>query len=796
MQRGRVARYAVAVALVCSPGVRAAEPDQLAQTAAEAEVQQAPRKGEQAKTAKATELDELVVEAKKPLSSASSDEVREKDYAVRPHDTMIELLNNIPGLVAAQHQGGGKAPQWLIRGFDADHGTDFAVYLDNMPVNLPTHAHGQGYADVNFIIPETLERFQLYKGPYFTQFGDFANAGALNFVTKEEFKENFAFAEGGSFDTQRYVVGASPKLSWAKTLLAGQVYSSNGPFVNAQNYWRYNVFGKMTLDLTPESKLWFDGSVYNGDWDGSGQIPLRVVQQGSLVTNPDVTPPTSRPFGRFDSIDPTEGGKTDREALDVHYTYTPSVEDVWSFQAYAARYKLQLFSDFTLFRDTGVRFVKNADGSITDTCRGVAENADCPFNANATYVPGDGIEQNDQRETYGGRANYMHYWLLGGLAGQSQVAVETRNDDINVALHRQVERARFYTINEMSVQEDTVSAWMQHQVFLTDWLRVEAGLRGDVFFFDGSNRLPNTVSTDPNCNPAADPTCDRNFTAVFIAGNSTNSIVSPKANVVLTPLPETDIYLNYGNGFHSNDARNVLLAKADPVAAGNMSAALAKSTGYELGARTRQFDRLDLATSLWLLDLSSELVFSGDAGGFQPAGATRRWGVDFETRYQFTRWLCFDYDLSYADARFRTEVPGGAVPLAPTLLMNGGLTTDFSNGFSAGFRMRYLGDRPANEMRTVTARGYALFDLVGRYRWRNVEAQLSFLNLTNTDWREAQFDDQSCVRGEVGPNGNDAACAQRSPQKQGGPVSNAGVDGIHFTPGSPFWARGGVAVYF
>lgn len=780
MQKGRAVRYAVVLALVCSVAAQAAEREQATEaedeTVAQAtRAEQAPRRGAQTKTssAKATELEELVVEAKRPLSSASSDEVREKDYAVRPHDTMMEILNNIPGLVVAQHQGGGKAPQWLIRGFDADHGTDFAVFLDNMPINLPTHAHGQGYADVNFIIPETIERFQLYKGPYFTQFGDFANAGALNFITKEEFKENFAYAEGGSFDTQRYVVGASPQLSWAKTLLAAQVYSTNGPFVNPQNYWRYNVFGKMTLDLTPESKLWFDGSVYDGDWDGSGQIPLRVVQQGSLETNP----PASRPFGRFDSIDPTEGGKTDRENVDVHYIYTPTAADAWTFQAYASRYKLQLFSDFTFFRDTGLRFEKTPAGGVIDC----AYSTQCSPGAN--YIPGDGIEQNDQREIYGGRANYTRYWSLGGFAGQSQVAVETRNDHINVALHRQVQRARFYTINELVVQEDTVSAWMQHQVFLTDWLRVEAGLRGDVFFFDGTNRLPQQ-GPDPN------------FSAVYIAGNSTDSVVSPKVNVVVTPLPETDIYLNFGNGFHSNDARNVLLAKANPQPTGEVTSALARSTGYELGARTRQFDRWDVAAALWLLDLSDELVFEGDTGGgnLQPAGPTRRWGVDFETRYQLTSWLLFDYDLSYADPRFRSgQFPGGAVPLAPTLLMNGGLTTDFGNGFSASFRMRYLGDRPANEDRTLTARGYALFDLLGRYRWRNIEAQLSFLNLTNTDWREAQFDDQSCVRSEIGTPG--PSCSQSHPGQQSAQL-NAGVDDVHFTPGTPFWARGGVAVYF
>ena len=144
-----------------------------------------------------TRLGEVVVEASKPLSAASSDEIRARDFELRPHGTLQEILNNVPGLVVAQHQGGGKAAQWLIRGFDADHGTDIAVSVDELPINLVTHGHGQGYADANPIIPEVVERLQLRKGPYFADVGDFGTAGALNFVTRDHFKENFLLAEGG-----------------------------------------------------------------------------------------------------------------------------------------------------------------------------------------------------------------------------------------------------------------------------------------------------------------------------------------------------------------------------------------------------------------------------------------------------------------------------------------------------------------------------------------------------------------------------------------------------------------------
>src|ERR1700687_281446 len=250
MQKKRVCAYALA-AVLCVQAARpmqaqdySAEPQGVRPSPQVATDESAPTRASDAahpigkRTAR---LEKVVVEAKKPSSAASSDQIRALDYQLRPHATTQEILNNAPGLVVAQHQGGGKAAQYLIRGFDADNRTNFALFVDDLPVNLVSHAHGQGYADLNFLIPETVDRLQLYKGPYFAQFGDLANAGALNIVTKDEFKESFALAEGGSFDTQRYVLGVSPQLSWAKTLLAAQAYFSNGPFVNPQHDARYNV---------------------------------------------------------------------------------------------------------------------------------------------------------------------------------------------------------------------------------------------------------------------------------------------------------------------------------------------------------------------------------------------------------------------------------------------------------------------------------------------------------------------------------------------------------------------------
>ena len=717
---------------------------------------------------KRASLDELVVEARKPLSAASAQEIRARDFDLRPHATTQEVLQNVPGLVVSQHQGGGKAMQYLIRGFDADHGTDFAIFVDGVPVNLVSHAHGQGYADMNYVIPETIRDLKLWKGPYFAQFGDFENAGALEVQTRDEVEENSFLAEGGSFDSARFLFQASPQLGAGKTYIAAQASTTNGPFINPNNYWAYNFFLKYTLEPTPTSTLRASAIVYDADWDASGEIPLRAVD-GKY---PDGSPFTGPRLDRFGAIDPTEGGRTDYEALNLQYTSALTPTDNLSVQAYGFRYRLALWSDFTFFRFTGDRFFRDDAGAIADT-------GDAPVVPGTDYLPGDGIEQDDQRWTYGLNSRYTKLWEIGSVGMQTQLGLQNRNDSINVALHRQVRRNRFFAVNKLHIDESSVSGFLQQQVNFNDWLRFEGGVRGDQFWFSTRNRLP---EQDP----------DPNFESVYIDGGTQAGIVSPKANVILSPLENLDFYFNFGTGYHSNDARVAILTKGtdfDP---------LTQSIGAEFGSRTRLLDdTLDLAAALWWLDLDSELVFSGDSGvvdaeiddttgNLIPGPASRRWGIDFEARYQINEWLWADYDIGYADPRFRSS--GLAIPLAPTLLMNGGLTARWDNGLSAGMRFRFVGNRPANEDRTLTAEGYFIMDALVTYRWRNVQLMLAGLNLTDTDWREAQFADDTCLSNELGTQ---AGCLQKPGLDPGD-----GVSDIHFTPGNPIAVRGGIQVFF
>jgi hypothetical protein len=697
-----------------------------------------------------TRLPEILVEAPPAHSAASSDEIRARDFETRPHETLQEILNNVPGLIVRQHQGGGKATQYLVRGFNADHGTDFAVTVDGVPVNMVSHGHGQGYADLNFVIPETIERLQLWKGPYFVHLGDLATAGGLNLVTKDRFADDFVLAEGGSFDRMRYVVGMSPKLGNVQTLFAGQAYYSNGPFENPEHFARYNGYAKLTLAPTETSKVTLSAGLYAADWDASGQIPASEVSAGRL--------------DRFGAIDPTEGGRTDRENVDFHWDAKPTPQDTVSVQLYASRYKLRLWSNFTFFQD----FYATPDGSILRT-------PEDPIGPGA-FLPASGIEQNDQRWLYGAKAAYTRTWTLGPFPMASALGFETRNDEIDVALYRQLQRDRFFTLTRVHVDERSFSGWWGQTVFFTDWLRFEGGFRGDFFVFDVNDRLPAR-----NRLPASVGATTADDGPFPIDRYVTDGIVSPKANLIVTPHETTEVYLNFGTGFHSNDARAVAQAKTN---GDDRFLPLVRAIGYELGARTRQLDgKLDAAASLWLIDLDSEIVFCGDCGtiegsggSFDQAGPTRRWGVDFETRYQITRWLAADYDLSYADPRFKN---GDAIPIAPTLFMNGGLTASFGNGFEAAARVRFLDDRPAIEDRSLPARGYLVMDLLARYRWRNVETSLGLLNIGDFDWQEAVFADTSVTKCEL------TGRCRRNDREE-----------IHFTPGDPFGVRAGIKVFF
>jgi outer membrane receptor protein involved in Fe transport len=660
------------------------------------------------------ELSETVVQADRPITAASSLVVRSRDFSLRPIRRPADILEVAPGLVVVQHAGGGKANQYYLRGFDADHGTDVALSFDGVPINNPSHAHGQGYADMNWVIPEVVERLEVDKGPYFLKHGDFATAGAVNLVSRRAVTENLATFSAGRFDLYRGVVMGGRELDAFDTLFAVEGAGQDGPFVNPEDYNRYKLFarGGWSNDAW-RSDLTFTS--YRGTWNASGQIPLREVRAGRL--------------DRFDSIDPSEGGTSQRHQLYARAAWKPDDVQEATVLAYGVYYDLDLFSNFTFFaRDP---------------------------------VHGDEIEQKDKRFFGGGEVRYTRRFDVAGFETAATGAIGVRGDHIGEQLNYVEQRDFLARQTDHNVKQVNAFGYLGLDTTWTPWLRTVVGFRLDDLYFDVDNNLNSTTEPD-----------------LTGQGTENEAIVSPKASIVLSPLASTDVFLNYGEGFHSNDARGVVrdVNPVDPSA---------KARGAEVGVRTRLFDRLDVAAAFWMLDLDSEIVFVGDEGTTEPSGATRRIGGELEVRYRILDWLFFDVDYTQTVARFRFE-PDAAddVPLAPRFTVNGGITARREDGLFGSIRTRAISSRPANEDDSIRAAGYTIWDLQLGKRFELPEAwtggyvkaltlQLDIMNLFDHDYREAQFatDSRLAFEPEV-------------------------VSDLNFTPGYPLTAIGSISLAF
>lgn len=650
------------------------------------------------------EIPEVSVIGERPVAASSQQFIPDIEYLLQPQGRPAQVLRLIPGFLAVEHSGGaGKADQYFLRGFDADHGTDVAFFADGMPINLRSHGHGQGYADLNFIIPETIEGLDVNKGAYLPEYGDFATAGAVNFRTRDVVKEGVVQSAGGQFSTTRNLLMFSPATEKVRTLIAAEGYYTNGPFQSDNRYFRANLFGKLTTNLTGRDELSLTATFLKSQWNASGEIPLRAVHDGML--------------DRFGAIDPSEGGKTMRTAARLKYHYdTTSGGQVFA-NAYAQYYRLDLYTNFTFFQNDPVN--------------------------------GDGIVQADRRVVYGGDLGYKQRGEVFGLPSIGTIGVQTRVDDIHARLGTQTKRAATGVTTDTDILEASYAPFVKAEVQPTDWLRLAGGLRSETFTFDVRNRCAVCIEQP--------------------AGRKNSSIVLPKMNLILGPWLSTEFFANYGEGYHSNDARSAVAPGSSP---------LARARSYEVGVRSKPFgaDGVELIATLWRLDLKSELVFVGDEGTTEIRGATTREGVEVAARGQVWGPLYFNGSVTWTNAEFRN---GDAIPLAPAVTAYGALLLKWPEGLTSQLQATYLGVRPLIEDRSIKSPAWIDFDLSERYQLPiklphgRMEAFLFIQNLFNTKWEQATFAFSSQLRNEPAP-----------------------VTDIHFVPGNPRMVMGGLAWYF
>lgn len=624
----------------------------------------------------------------------------------RPITRAGEVLEAVPGVVISQHSGEGKANQYYLRGFNLDHGTDLSATVAGIPANMPTHAHGQGYLDLNFLIPELVTGIQYRKGPYDAENGDFSAAGSVAVSYANVLERPIAKLELGELGFQRTFGAVSPKLGQGHLLVAGELFHNDGPWEVKDDYRRAN--GVLRYSVGDErSGFALTAMAYQGRWTSTDQVAQRAVDSGLI--------------GRFGSLDPTDGGKTHRYTLSAEWQRSVA-DNVLKASAYVVDYDLNLYSNFTYFLDD-------------------------PEN-------GDQFEQEDRRLVTGVRASSQWLSRLGSIGVETTVGIEARNDNISsVGLYHTRARQRLETTRVDQVAQTSGSLYAKATLSLQPWLRANAGLRGDLHRFKVDANLPSNT------------------------GDETRGVLSPKLGLVFGPFARTEIYLNGGYGFHSNDARGSTItvdpSSGEPAERVNP---LVRAKGAEIGVRTTALPHLQATAALWGLDLDSELLFVGDAGTTEPSRPSRRTGVELSLYYTPAPWLTLDADYAYSRGVFRDDDPAGdRIPGSIEGVASAGVSVEGLRGFFGSLRLRYFGPRSLIEDDSVRSASSATWNArVGYQIGKSVRIAVEGLNLFDAAASDVDYFYTSRLPGEP----------------------TEGVDDVHSHPLEPRAFRASISVSF
>ena len=615
-----------------------------------------------------------------------------------------EVLETVPGMVVTQHSGDGKANQYFLRGYNLDHGTDFAASVDGVQVNMPTSAHAQGYADMNYLIPELVNRINYRKGPYYAENGDFSSAGSADAQYRKSLDSGIANLTIGSYGYMRALLAGSTTLKQPgqvesifggvgpNVLGAFEYQHADGPWVIKENLQKYN--GLLRISNGDSANGWtIDTILYNASWNATDQVPLALIQSNQL--------------GRFAALSPSDGGNTSRNIISGEW-HNIVDKGFTKVSAFAEHYSVQLWSDFTFFK----------------------------------YRPatGDQFEQAENRNVIGAMIAKGWNHNLFGNDSSTELGVQLRHDYIDVSLQNSAERVPFETVSNDQVKLTNMALYLQNTTTWNSWLRTLVGLRDDNISMDMTSRSLATNS-----------------------GSTSASQISPKLSVILGPWAKTEFFLNAGRGFHSNDARGVL-NKIDPTTGGaaNTVPALVSSFGEEIGARTEIISGLQSSLALWKLDSNSEIVYSADSaiGSSDPNGASNRFGLEFNNHWVANRWLLLDADLAWTHARyavmndngaFGNQVPNsvGKVALLRASLHNFGT-------WSTGIEVRYIGGSPLTQDGNLTTPASVITNLqVKDEITPKVAVTLEALNLFNRKYFDIAYaqDYQVTPTGATVPSG-------------------------------------------
>lgn len=633
--------------------------------------------------------------------SASMGTVVAEQIEQRPISRAGEVLETVPGLIVTSHSGEGKANQYFLRGFNLDHGTDMATFIDGMPVNNRTHAHGQGYTDINFIIPEMIESLNYSKGPYYGKEGDFANAGAVRLHSKSGMKNSLIKVGLGQFGYQRLLLagGASDLFNEGDSFIAAlDITRYDGPWDVAQDQEKYSAMAKYTFgDAVNGGNISFMG--FDNTWIATDQIPQRYIDNGG---------------DRYDSMDDTTGGNTHRYSLNYEGWHDISGKELQS-NVYVIDYGLELFANHTYATDA---------------------------------INGDQIRQYDERKIIGGS---LLFDVLPTANGEWQLGMDVRHDhigDVSLSATKKRETLLSGELIRHKVEETGLGLFLQNNHNWSDNFRTQIGARFDYLQADVENRL----------------TGEKN--------NASDSMVSPKLSVIYSTSETTHWFANYGQGYHSNDARGFSEGSR---ATSEKADVFARSEGADLGIQSQLTDTLQVAASLWWLTLESELIFVGDNGETEASDKSERRGIEGSIFWQPESWLIIDSDVAFSQARLQPKGESEQyIPGAIERVFSLGIAVHDFGQWDAGLRLRHFGDFALNEDNSQRADAVTMLNAQLGYDFTTVlSGSFEVINLTNEEGNDITYLYDSRLPGE-----------------------GADVEDVHLHPTEPRMVRASMAYRF
>ena len=623
---------------------------------------------------------------------ASQMTISGQDLNARPIARPGEILEAAPGLAVVMHADGGKANQYYLRGYNLDHGTDLAIFVDDMPINLPSNVHGQGYADLNWLMPETVNSLNIRKGPYFADVGDFATAGSLFINLRDSVDKNIVEATTGSFDYERLFTMGSNKLGGGSLLYAGEVNFYDGPWDTPDKMKKFSGLLRYSQGTATDG---FSASAmaYTNKWTSTDQIPLRAITSGLV--------------GLYGELDPTDGGDTSRFSLSARMAQSTD-DGSWKANAYLVKYELDLYNNFTWF--------------LTD-----------PIN-------GDQFHQHEDRIYGGAGASRTIEGSMFGRPTETVFGIQSRYDNISDALTNTVQRTLLSSVLADHINEADVGIYAENTVHWTDWMRTTLGWRGDYFAASVNSTLqPANSGKDQMAigSPKFRMVFGPFFNTELFVGAGMGYHSNDARSTVIAEVPGDPSMPQSASPFlvRSRGAEVGLRTKAVPGLDSSVSL-------FILDQASELFFSGDTGTTV--AGLPSERTGIEFTNDYRPAPWIH---IDADLALTRARFLGYGYaqaQLYQSLAGFPQaqigNAPGNYVFNAPWMVASAGITLGEQTGWFGALRWRYISSRPLTEDGVFQSPPLSIFNGQIGYRFANGwRIQIDGLNLLNAKGPQAEY---------------------------------------------------------